>query len=79
MLTNRRLVTGTELLVDLRSASVGTRLGDQACQQRTYWFIRLVFPHPLSPSMITLRRTFFLDAIVAVRSLYCDRRIERVA
>jgi hypothetical protein len=32
--------------------------------ERTYWFIKLVFPTPLSPRMITLRRTFFLDAMV---------------
>lgn len=32
--------------------------------ERTYWFIKLVFPTPLSPRIMTLRRTFFLDDMV---------------
>ena len=33
----------------------------------TYWFIRDVFPTPESPKIITLSKTFFLDAIFDIK------------
>lgn len=59
---NGGLVTSTELLVDLRvsqlSASLSLALvlrahGRRWWGIRTYWFIKLVLPTPLSPRMIT--------------------------
>ena len=44
------------------SAVFGRRNG----ARRTYWFMRLVLPTPLSPSMITFNSTFFRDAIMTI-------------
>uniref|UniRef100_A0A6B0TSB4 Putative secreted protein n=1 Tax=Ixodes ricinus TaxID=34613 RepID=A0A6B0TSB4_IXORI len=35
----------------------------------TYWFIKDVLPTPLSPRMITLSSTFFLDDMVPLSTL----------
>jgi hypothetical protein len=85
-----RLVACAELLVDLyllyklRSPAWYMRRQYVYSERwsRTYWFIRLVLPTPLSPRIMTcirqrgtasrtsaattLRRTFFLEAIVYV-------------
>jgi len=71
-------VAGTKFFVDLiRAEKVSIEEWDNpndvaeenksscSCLRwRTYWFIRLVFPTPLSPKHITFKRTFFFDAIL---------------
>ena len=52
------LVTGTEFLVDLSLTNhISTFVSRHVLppSRRTYWFIKLVFPTPLSPRIITLR------------------------
>ena len=55
---NGGFVTGTEFLVDLCYACALAFMGvycEDPSVRRTYWFIKLVFPTPLSPRMITWR------------------------
>lgn len=47
-----RLVGCGELLVDLEGV-LGMLRSRHECVSRTYWFIKLVLPTPLSPKMIT--------------------------
>lgn len=69
---NSCFVAGTELLVDLiqrlsvRMPRASMRL--RALPEgvvRTYWFIKLVFPTPLSPSMITYITMALSDIVQA--------------
>lgn len=72
-----RLVARAELLVDLKErhqyvahSYTGIALllvpRDAPRGGQTYWFIKLVLPTPLSPRIMTLSRTFFLDDILDV-------------
>jgi hypothetical protein len=55
------LVAGAELLVDLYSGNRSSAIMGYRCRAwkpgwvRTYWFIRLVLPTPLSPRIMTYR------------------------